>query len=66
MVIQRVAGTVEKQIKLFHLTSNIVIIKNNENCQVEITSQNRKRFYRSKNVRRKRKREKIQYVQTEI
>ena len=47
-------------------SSNIVIIKNNENCQVEITSQNRKRFYRSKNVRRKRKREKIQYVQTEI
>ena len=29
MVIQRVAGTVEKQIKLLHLTSNIVIIKNN-------------------------------------
>lgn len=27
MVIQRVAGTVEKQIKLLHLTSNIVIIK---------------------------------------
>ena len=66
MVIQRVAGTVEKQIKLLHLTSNIVIMKNNENCQVEITSQNRKRFYRSKNVRRKRKRGKIQYVQTEI
>lgn len=44
----------------------MVIIKDNKNCQVEITSQNRKRFYRSKNVRGKRKREKIQYVQKKI